>query len=390
MAIPEFKRILKLTPAGNGDFSYQADKYIGGNKLTLLPTGGEAYRSMWDAIEGAKETVHLETYIFSSDKTGQEFARRLEAQARKGVRVRVIFDAVGSLDIDQVFLTRMRNAGVQLLEYHPVAPWRPRWTWTRRDHRKLLVVDGKVAFTGGVNISDEHAPIAEGGSDWHDVHVRLEGPAAYQAERLFRSVWFKETQRWFASEGHPDHLRGESKVWVAANEEFLHRYRIRSAYLSALRAAAREVRIANAYFSPDLPTRLALSAAAKRGVSVRVLVQGRTDITSIWYAGRYHYDYLLRHDVRLFEWMGTVLHSKTALIDRQWASVGSYNMDRWSLLHNLEVNLNILDPDFAAQLNARFEGDMSQAREIKLDEWRRRPAFDKIAEAVCYLLTRAF
>lgn len=390
MELQRFRQLLKRRPAGSGDFSRHLDQYVGGNTLALLPTGGEVFKAMRDAIESARETVHLESYIFNSDKTGGEFARLLQEKARSGVRVRVILDSVGSMGIDPVFVTRLRNSGVQILEYHPVAPWRPRWSWGRRDHRKILVVDGKTAFTGGVNISDDHAPIEEGGSDWRDVHVRLEGPAAYELDRLFRAVWFKETGRWFRSKGHPEYIRGSSRVWVAANQEFLHRYRIRSAYLNALRAAREEVLIANAYFLPDRRIRRALAAAVRRGVQVKILVQGRSDIVSVWHASRYRYDFLLRHGVRLFEWPHSMLHEKAAAVDRTWSAVGSYNMDHRSLLHNLEVNLHVLDRDFSAELARLISEDIAQSREIGLEQWRRRSYREKAMERFFYLFRYFF
>lgn len=379
--------LLRWAPAGSGDFSYHLDKYVGGNKLDVFLDGGEAYRAMLSAIEGARETIHLETYILRSDKTGERFAGALAAKAKTGVRVRLIFDSVGSLDIDPVFLTKLRNAGVQLCEYHPIAPWRPRWAWSRRDHRKILAVDGRVAFAGSMNITDDHAPVSEGGSDWKDAHARVEGPAAYMLDRLFRAVWFKETGRWFNLAGHPEATAGSSRVWVAANEEFIHRYRIRSAYLNALRAARRTISIANSYLLPDMPTRLALAAAARRGVNVRILVQGRTDVTAVWYAGRRTYDYLLRHGVKLYEWTGPVLHSKACVIDDEWCSVGSYNMDHFSLLRNLEVNLHILDGAFGSALGRRFEADVLASRPILLEEWRRRPLAEKAAERLFHLFS---
>lgn len=372
--------MLKWPKAGSGDFTYQADKYESGNRVTLLENGGQAYAAMLSAIEAAKQTIHLETYILRSDKTGRRFAQALAAKARAGVRVRLIFDSIGSLDLDSAYLTRLRNAGVQILEYHPIAPWRPRWAWGRRDHRKILVVDSRVGFTGSMNINDDHAPREEGGQDWHDAHVKVEGPAALTLDRLFRVVWFKETQRWFHLEPATDEAPGASKVWVAANEEFLHRYRIRSAYLEAFRAARRYIYISNAYFLPDIPTRMALASAARRGVDVRQLVQGRTDITSVWHASRDHYDYLLRHGVRLYEWSGPVLHQKTCVVDDAWCSVGSYNMDHLSLLRNLEVNLHILDADFASRLRRSFKDDAAVSRPIPLEQWRRRPLSEKILE----------
>jgi cardiolipin synthase len=388
--LQSLRTLLRRTKPGSGDFSRFIEEYVGGNKLTLLPDGSEVFRSMLEAIHGAKETIHLETYILRSDRTGQAFSNALQEKARKGVRVRLIFDSVGAMDIDPIYLNRLRNSGVQILEYHPIAPWRPRWSWGRRDHRKILVVDGKIAFTGGVNISDAHLPVADGGEGWSDTHVRLEGPAAYELERLFRQTWFKETGRWFRSEGHPEHKAGHTLVRVAANEEFVHRFRIRSAYLNALRAAQREVLIANAYFLPDRRIRRALAAAVRRGVSVRILIQGRSDIPSVQHASHYYFDFLLRHGVRLYEHQGSILHAKTADVDGVWAAVGTYNMDHRSLMHNLEVNLHVLDREFSAALAKRLRDDLSTAREIKLSEWRRRRTSVKFLEWFFHLFKYFF
>jgi cardiolipin synthase len=370
--LQSLRTLLRRTKPGSGDFSRYIDQYAGGNKLTLMLDGAHAFRAMLEAIHAAKETIHLETYILRSDRTGQEFSKALQEKARKGVRVRLIFDSVGAMDIDPIYLNRLRNAGVQILEYHPIAPWRPRWSWGRRDHRKILVVDGTVAFTGSLNIADAHMPAAEGGEGWSDTHVRLEGPAAWELDRLFRATWFKETGRWFRSEGHPEHKAGHTLVRVAANEEFLHRFRIRSDYLNALRAAQREVLIANAYFLPDRRIRRALAAAVRRGVSVRILLQGRSDVPSVQHASHYNFDFLLRHGVRLYEHQGSILHAKAADVDGVWSAVGTYNMDHRSLMHNLEVNLHILDREFSATLAKRLRDDLSVAREIKLSDWRRR------------------
>ncbi|MDE2039749.1 MAG: cardiolipin synthase ClsB [Elusimicrobia bacterium] len=379
------RRLLRRKRPGSGEFSRYLDQYLPGNALTLLASGAETFRSMSEAIEQARETVHLETYMLRADGTGQEFSRRLQAKARSGVRVRVIYDSIGSLGIDPAFVHQMRNAGVQFLEYHPLAPWRPRWSWWRRDHRKALIIDGRIAFAGGVNISDDHAPIEQGGGDWHDMHARLEGPAARELDRIFRALWFKETGRWFAIPERPGPAAGSSKVWVIANQELLLRYRIRAAYLDALNAARSEVLIANAYFVPDLRTRLALAAAARRGVSVKVLLPGKSDVQSVWHAGRYAYDYLLSRGVRIYEWPAGVLHAKCAVVDGRWATVGTYNMDHRSLLSNLEVNFNVLDPAFAAVLAARLRDDIAQSPELALAAWRRRPFSKKIIESFFWL-----
>lgn len=384
------RRLLRRLRPGSGDFTRGLENYIEGNALTLLTHGGDVFREMWRAIESARETVHLEAYILRSDRTGKEFARRLEAKARSGVRVRVIYDAIGSFGTDPVFINRMRNAGVQFLEYHPVAPWRPRWAWNRRDHRKSLIVDSRLAFTGGVNISDDHAPLEDLGLDWHDVHVKVEGPAALELDRVFRQTWYTHTKRWYALAPPKAKASKGSRVWVVSNHEFLHRYRIRAAYLSALRAAKRQVIIANAYFVPDHRTTRALAGAARRGVDVRVLVQGNSDVRSVWHAGRYQYEYLLRHGVRLFEWTGPILHSKTAVVDETWATVGSYNMDHRSLLMNLEVNLNVLDAAFARKLSKALLEDISFSKEIDLARWSRRPYLEKVKERWWHLFRYFF
>ena len=294
------RRYLHRLPPGSGDFNQNLDKFLPGNRITWLSNGGEAYRSMWEAIDSARQSIHLETYILNSDATGLEFGRRLMEKARQGVSVRLIFDSAGSLDIAPAFLDRLRRAGVLLLEYHPLAPWRARWAWSRRDHRKILVVDGRVAFTGGMNISQDQIPCEDGGQGWNDAHVRIEGPAVHELNRLFRTVWFKETKKWFSLEDIEKSLPGDSWAWVAANQEFLHRHRIRRAYLNALHAARRGVCIANAYFLPDHGIAQALAGAARHGVSVRILVPGRCDHPAVWRAGRRTYDLLLRNGVRLF------------------------------------------------------------------------------------------
>lgn len=381
--------LLKRAPAGSGNFA-QLGPYLEGNKLALLSKGGDTFKAMWEAIESAQETIHLETYIFSSDRIGEEFARRLGDKARTGVRVRVIIDGIGSLGMDPAFLTQMRNSGVQILEYRPMAPWRARWGWGRRDHRKILVVDGKVGFTGGVNISRENAPLELGGLDWRDTHIRIEGPAVHALDRLFHAVWSEEAGRLFDSPPPDGRRPGDSSVWVAANREFLHRHTIRKAYLKALRAARRSVSITNAYFIPDRGIIRALGAAARRGVSVRIMVPGRSDVVSVWYAGRHRYDALLRQGVRLFEWLGPNLHAKTVAIDDTWCAVGTYNLDHRSLLHNLEVNLHVLDPAFASQVSRLFDEDVAKSREITLARWRRRPFLDKAVEPLFHLFRYFF
>ncbi|MEK7384048.1 MAG: phospholipase D-like domain-containing protein [Elusimicrobiota bacterium] len=379
--LPRVPRLLKRRPKpGSGDFSWDYDEYTPGNRLTLYTRGCDLFAAMAQSIEAARESVHLETYIFGNDDTGRTFAELLAQKARAGVPTRLIFDSVGSIDMNPRLETLMRNAGVKILEYHPVAPWRPRWAWNKRDHRKILVCDGRTASTGGMNLCHEHAPTELGGQDWPDAHVKVEGPAAHELDRLFREVWFKQKNRWFDSCGSPEEVRGTSRVRIVGNHEFLRRLVIREAYVNALRAARAEVLIANSYFIPDWRIRRALRQAAKRGVSVRVLVPGVSDIPSVRHAMRATYGSLLTHGVRIFEWQGPMLHAKSVVVDKQWCAVGSYNLDHRSLRHNLEVNLHALDLPLAEELARRFEGALEGSREITLDDWRRRPWAERLQE----------
>lgn len=379
--LPRIPRLLKRRPRpGSGDFSWDYDDYSRGNRLTLYARGEDLYAAMAAAIEDAKTCVHLETYIFGDDKTGRTFAELLARKARTGARVRLIYDSIGSIDLDPVVVTLMRNAGVQVLEYHPVAPWRPRWTWNKRDHRKLLVCDGRVGFVGGMNLSDVHLALESGGAGWRDVHARVEGPAAYDLDRLFRTVWFQHTGRWFESAGDPREQPGASPVKVANNQELLRRFAIREAYVNALRAARETVSIANSYFIPGWRIRRALAQAARRGVEVRVLVPGELDSNAVLYAMHATYGSLLARGVRLFQWLGPMLHAKAVVVDRHWCAVGSYNLDHRSLQHNLEVNLHVLDRGFAGELAELFERGLAGAREIRLSEWRKRPWRDRLLE----------
>ncbi len=381
----KLRPLLRRQPAGSQIFTRRPDRYAPGNDIQILDGGEAAFTAMFEALSLARRTIHLESYIFEG-AAAREFSRRLCAAAKRGVRVRLIYDSLGSLNIERGLLERLRHDGVDILEYHPVAPWRPRWSWWRRDHRKILVVDGQTAFTGGFNVSDSHLPVSLGGSGWRDLHFRVEGPAVFELDRIFRAVWFKETKRYFPLEEPAFRRRGSSAVWVAANHELLHRARILSAYLGAVWAAKEEILIAHCYFLPGRRLRRALAAAARRGVRVSILAPGKSDIASVSLAARSRYDYLLGRGVRIFRWDGPLLHEKAVVVDRTWSAVGSYNMDPRSLMHNLEVNLHVLDSAFSGRLADILSADMAKSAEILLPEWRMRPWREKVLERAFFQL----
>lgn len=375
------RKYLRRPEPGSGRFDWDADEYVGGNKLALYVRGKDLFAAMAEAIEAAAESVSLETYRFGGDDTGRAFAQLLARAAKRGARVRVIYDSVGSIELEPETETLMRNAGVQILEYHPVAPWRPRWAWNKRDHRKVLICDGRTGFIGGMNLCDEHAPPEEGGLDWPDAHARVEGPAARELERLFRAVWHKETSRWFECAPNAGAAAGAAAVHIVGNHEIIKRFAIRESYANALRAARSEVSIANSYFIPDWRIRRSLGHAVRRGVDVRVLVPGHSDIRSAWYAMRATYASLLARGVRIFEWQGPMMHAKAVVVDGKWCAVGSYNLDHRSLQHNLEVNLQTTDHAFAAELKRSFDLGVAGAREIKDADWKRRSMTERALES---------
>ncbi|PIR18545.1 MAG: cardiolipin synthase B, partial [Elusimicrobia bacterium CG11_big_fil_rev_8_21_14_0_20_64_6] len=223
-------------------------------------------------------------------------------------------------------------------------------------------------------------PLDQGGLDWPDAHVRVEGPAAHELERLFRAVWHKQTSRWFEASAPFGPAPGSAPVRIVGNHDLLKRFSIRVAYLNALRAAQSRVSIANSYFIPDWGIRHSLALAVRRSVDVRVLVPGRSDIRSVWYAMRANYAPLLARGVRIFEWQGPMMHAKAVVVDGRWCAVGSYNLDHRSLQHNLEANLQTTDPAFTAELEQRFALGLAGAVEITPTVWARRSWADRALE----------
>ncbi|MDH5493139.1 MAG: phospholipase D-like domain-containing protein [Myxococcales bacterium] len=310
---------------------------VDGNEVRLLHDGAECFPSMLEAIAAAEREILLEMYWFASDRVGRRFAEALADRARAGLCVRIIYDAVGSLEAERSMFEALREAGCGVREFHPIAPWRARFRiglLNRRDHRKMLIVDGCVGFCGGVNLGDPWAPVEEGGGGFRDDMVRVRGPIAVPMRELFFETWAKLGEQ----ESPPSRLaiRPERAdgvgVTLLANHSTLQRIAIRREYLRWIRRAQRSVFLTNSYFLPDWSIRRALIAAARRGVDVRVLLPGQSDLPAVRFASRRLYSRLIRRGVRIFEWSGSVLHSKTAVVDGVWCTVGTYNLDYRSFL----------------------------------------------------------
>ncbi len=365
---------------------------VSGNRVTLLHDGEQAFPAMLEAIAEAKREILLEMYWFASDEVGWQFADTLIARAEAGVRVRVIYDAVGSLQSDNRMFARMREAGCEVEQYNPIAPWRTRFrigVVNNRDHRKLLVVDRQVGFTGGVNLGNEWAPESAGGAGWRDDTIRVEGPAAEQMCDVFEFGWRRIVEP--LSSARPrlrppvDVGHGEgSRVGVLANHYFLERRAIRQAYLRQIRSAQRSVCITNSYFVPDGQIRRLLAQAVDRGAEVRVIVPGKSDVPAVRHAARKLYGRQLEAGIQLYEWQGPILHAKTAIIDGRWCTVGTYNLDSRSLRFNLEVVAAIEDASVAGAMEERFNQDLETASPVSHEDWKRRPLHQRMLDDFFY------
>ncbi len=358
-----------------------------GHRAQVLVGGAQAYPAMLEAIAAAREHILLEIYIWESDAFGRRFAEALMVRARQGVQVRAVLDAVGSSGFDGRLEAELRAAGVQLSWFHPLSPFRKRRGLTVRDHRKLLVIDGAIAFLGGMNLSDAHAPVEWGGGGWFDVHLRLEGPAAHDLCQLFAVTWrYTSGQRLALPKGAPPVAPEPSAVaQVLAIDSRASRRLIRRHYEHALKRARRQILILEGYFIPDRGLRAILRKAVGRGVEVRVLVPRRSDVALVQHASRFTYGALLRAGVQIYEWLPTMLHAKAICVDGQWLAIGSYNLDQRSLRYNWEISAAVADRSACAALEADFEAALLQAERVDRTAWSKRPAGARVVQWFAYL-----
>ncbi len=368
------------------------ERFVAGNRVELLRDGEQAYPAMLAAIAGASEQVLLEMYWFDSDAAGRRFADALARAAERGVETVLLYDAVGSIGVDAGMFAELRRAGVKVAEFGPIAPWRRRFRMgrlTRRDHRKVLVVDGEVGFTGGINVANAWLPREEGGDGWRDDMVRVEGPVVRGLVRGLLAAWYHSGGGPIARTrpslyGSNQAERTGQRARVLGEGYYKLRHEIRRAYVSQLYHAEKTAWITNAYFVPDPVVLRALTRACDRGVDVRVLVPAETDVAIVRHASRATWSRLLRHGVRIYEYEGSILHAKSAVIDGRWSTVGTFNLDYLSLRWLLEVNLCVLDEDFGSTMQRSFLRDLEQSREVDASAHRFRPLGDRLLEFVLY------
>ncbi|WP_405229286.1 phospholipase D-like domain-containing protein [Lentisalinibacter sediminis] len=370
-----------------------------GNKVTLLQNGPDTHEAMLEAIGAAVDHVNLETYIFDDGEFGQEFAALLLKKQAAGVHVNVMYDSVGGLMTPQSFFDTLREAGIAVLEFNPVNPLAkdPKtWRVNNRDHRKQLVVDGRIAFIGGVNISVGYSSVPLGkpasglkaavapddGKGWRDTHIQIEGPAVAEFQRLFLDSWTRQAEAPPTPRDYYPELSAEGDEIVRAigSRSDEQASPIYMTLVSAISRAEAEVHLTVAYFGPDPVLRKALTDAAQRGVKVRLVLPSHTDSAAIFHLGRSYYTTLLKAGVEIHERQGAVMHAKTAVIDGVWSTIGSSNLDWRSFLHNDEINAVVLGGKFARQMNAMFAEDLAESEQIVLAEWRRRSLWLRIKE----------
>ncbi len=376
-----------------------SEHFVAGNQLRLLRNGSAAFPEMLAAIAGAERQILLEMYWFGSDDIGRKFAAALGAAARRGVETSIIYDAVGSMGTSDAMFVELELAGARVIEFNPIAPWKQRFRLsklTRRDHRKILIVDGRVGFTGGINIADYWLPLEEGGGGWRDDMVRIDGPAVAGLCDCFALAWARLHGPALRPTGFfkqplvvagPPRLSGQL-VRVLGQHFSRTQRQISGAYLHYLRRAKSRIFIANSYFVPDGRILRALSRAARRGVDVRIIVPGQSDVDIVRHASRAVWGRLLRAGVRVFEWDESVLHAKSAVVDSAWSTTGTFNFDYLSLRVNLEVNISVLDARFASALEASFLQDFEQCREVLLADFRYRPLGQRLLELIAYRLRK--
>jgi cardiolipin synthase A/B len=372
-------------------------RFVPGNAVRLLHDGRQAFPAMLEAIAQARRQVLLEMYWFDSDAVGRRFAEALTQARRRGVEVAVVYDSIGSIGADRGMFARLEAEGVHVLEFNPVAPWRRRFRLSitrlsRRDHRKILVVDGNVGFTGGINLAQQWAPLEEEGGNWRDDMMRIEGPAVNGLSHCFHRVWRRHDvppiQHLHAEPVAPAPGVRLLPVRILGERYFRHRHEIARDYASRVYAAKRTVYISNSYFVPDASVRRALVRAAKRGVDVRVIVPAHSDVEAVKFAGRAQYPKLLEAGVRIYEWQDGMFHAKTAVIDGEWCTTGTFNFDYLSLHYNLEVNASVLDAELAAEVERSFRDDIARSREVELREVELRSLYDRLVENGFYRLRK--
>ena len=386
-AFSDGKALAAPAPTAAARYVEDPRELVGGHAVRLLRNGLETFPVWLEAIDAARSRISLEMYIFSDDAIGRKFADALSRAARRGVEVRLLYDFVGCRDTPTEFFDRMRAHGVHVIVYHRYRFWRPRfWALIRRNHRKTLVCDGRIAFAGGLNIANDWVSLADGGGDWHDAVFQVEGPAVASIEATFLRTWNRRAKKWARLDPArvvPPAAAGDAALVVISNSEMRDRFAIRRAALHAVRESARRIYLANPYFVPDRGVLRALQRAAARGVDVRLLLPLESDSVILDLAARAVFGPLLAAGVRIWQ-SRAVVHTKVLSVDDLFVSIGSYNFDHRSLAYNLEMVVNVVDGRASADVIAMLEADMTTSEELTREGFGSRPLVVRLLERLAY------
>ncbi len=362
---------------------------VSGNRVVNFENGSEIFPAMLAAIQSAKKSIDFETYIYWSGDIGRAFVDALSERAQAGVAVHILIDWVGSQKVDAQLIERLKNAGVEVERYHPLR-WYHLARMNNRTHRKLLVVDGVIGFTGGVGIADNWDGHAESPEHWRDSHYRIEGPAVAQMQAAFMDNWIKTTGKVLQGEAYFPALnaQGEASAQVFSSSPSGGGDSMLLMYLLAITASEETIDLSASYFVPDELTRSALNAALERGVRVRIIVPGKhIDTEVVRKASRASWGELLQAGAVIYEYEPTMFHCKTLIVDRRLVSVGSTNFDNRSFRLNDESNLNVYDAAFANRVTAVFEQDLEHSEQITYEAWLNRPWHEKLLERASALIS---
>lgn len=360
----------------------------GGNSVEVLQNGDGFFPPMMRDVAAARESVHLETYIWSKSNIGTQLARLLAQKARQGVEVRILVDGSGGRDLKGDLQKMLEQSGAKVAHFHPVRISNL-GRLNNRDHRKLVIIDGRIGYTGGHGVSDNWTGHAQDKEHWRDTALRLTGPVVNRLQACFSENWIEETGEIPAGDKYFPHLQptGSSIAHVAYTSPSGSVSSVQILYYLAIKAAKREILIQNPYLLPDGEAIKALEEAVKRGVDVRVMVPATdaTDSAIVQHASHHHFGSLLKRGVKVYEYKPTLLHQKVIVVDGLWSSVGSTNWDERSFQLNDEVNVGLLDAFVAAQLRNAFIADLRHAQQRQFNEWQNRSLWHKFIDGLAYL-----
>lgn len=371
---------------------------VAGNSARLLVDGPDTYEIMFEAIRAARDHVNVETYILAGDEVGEKLADRLIEKQSEGVQVNLLYDSVGSMGTPSEFFDRLRASGINVCEFNPLLPGLGQSArLNQRDHRKQVVVDGRVAISGGINFSNVYSRGSLIGrrkqspsttSGWRDTNIEIRGPAVAKFQQLFLATWEKQRGPPLAARDYFPELpnQGDKVVRVLGSSSDDESSQTYLALLSAISEARQSIYITVAYFVPNREIVDALTGAAHEGVDVELILPGFSDSWIVFHAGRSYYGELLAAGVEIYELRGALLHAKTAVIDDVWSTVGSTNMDWRSFLHNDELNTIVLGEEFGSAMTTMFEADRRDATRIDLSRWKTRGIGNQLREQVAKLL----